>query len=113
MITDIEIAKNSVLMDSTRFPGAKYIFELALPRDTVGEQIDEKWLPELYPEKICPELYPICALETNTESGLYEQSANDIYLKVYLMRELKEDIRINCKFTKSMSLEAQNAAGGN
>ena len=113
VIIDIEIAKNSVLMDSARFPGAKYIFELALPRDMVGEQIDEKWLPELYPEKICPELYPICALETNTESGLYEQSANDIYLKVYLTREPKEDIRINCKFTKSMSLEAQNAAGGN
>ena len=100
-------------MDSTRFPGAKYIFELALPRDMVGEQVDEKWLPELYPEKICSELYPICALETNTESGLYEQSANDIYLKVYLTSEPKEDIRINCKFTKSMSLEAQNAAGGN
>lgn len=112
LIMDLQITAESYLHDSTRFPEAPYVFEIGLFRETLGESIDDTWIPDIYLDRACPDIYPICALESESETGLFNEP-DLICLKIYFFKQPTQNINLIYKLTKSMSVEAQNAAGGN
>ena len=103
---DFYMDASSYMGNSTRFAGVPYVFELGISKDTLGEYLDETWIPEVFPEIMCPELYPVCALEDNSETGLFNDSGL-ICLKLYFYKKPTKKINMTYRLTKSMSKEAQ------
>lgn len=103
---DFYVDESSYMGNSTRFAGVSYVFELGINKDTLGEYLDETWIPEVFPDTMCPELYPVCALESNSETGLFNDSSL-ICLKLYFYKQPTKKINMTYRLTKSMSKEAQ------